>query len=46
MRWQHTDFLNLNAASFDGTQGWAVGPKGTIARFKTHWFYLVKNKEP
>lgn len=34
MRWQHTDYLNLNAASFDGTQGWAVGPKGAIARFK------------
>lgn len=46
MRWQHTDFLNLNAASFDGTQGWAVGPKGTIARFKTHWSYLVRNDAP
>jgi photosystem II stability/assembly factor-like uncharacterized protein len=36
IHWQHTDSLNLNAVSFDGTQGWAVGPKGTIARFKTH----------
>lgn len=35
--WQHTDTLNLNAASFDGAEGgWAVGPQGTIARFKTH----------
>jgi photosystem II stability/assembly factor-like uncharacterized protein len=46
MHWQHTDFLNLNAASFAGTAGWAVGPKGTIARFKTHWFYQIKNTTP
>ena len=46
MCWQHTDYLNLNAASFDGTQGWAVGPKGTIARFKTHWFYQIRNNAP
>jgi photosystem II stability/assembly factor-like uncharacterized protein len=46
MRWQHTDSLNLNSASFDGTQGWAVGPKGTIARFKTHFFYEIKNDMP
>ncbi|MGH9711460.1 MAG: WD40/YVTN/BNR-like repeat-containing protein [Candidatus Acidiferrales bacterium] len=37
VHWQHTDDLNLNAASFAGTEGWAVGPKGTIARFKTHF---------
>lgn len=43
MHWQHTDSLNLNAVSFDGDAGWAVGPKGTIARFKTHWFYEIKN---
>jgi len=42
VHWQHTDYLNLNAASFDGTEGWAAGPKGTIARFKTHFFYQVK----
>jgi photosystem II stability/assembly factor-like uncharacterized protein len=46
MHWQHTDYLNLNAVSFAGTEGWAVGPKGTIARFKTHWFYQIKNSVP
>jgi photosystem II stability/assembly factor-like uncharacterized protein len=45
VHWQHTDHLNLNAVSFDGAEGWAVGPKGTIARFKTHWFYRIKNHE-
>jgi photosystem II stability/assembly factor-like uncharacterized protein len=39
IHWQHTDHLNLNAVSFDGAEGgWAVGPQGTIARFKAHWF--------
>jgi len=46
MHWQHTDLLNLNAASFDGQEGWAVGPKGTIARFKTHFLYQIKNNAP
>ncbi|MGA7079271.1 MAG: hypothetical protein WBP70_08005 [Terriglobales bacterium] len=46
MHWQHTDYLNLNAASFVGQYGWAVGPKGTIARFKTHFFYQIKNAHP
>ncbi|MGA7137323.1 MAG: hypothetical protein WBZ14_06605 [Terriglobales bacterium] len=46
MHWQHTDPLNLNAASFDGQEGWAVGPKGTIARFKTHFLYQIKNNAP
>jgi photosystem II stability/assembly factor-like uncharacterized protein len=46
MHWQHTDYLNLNATSFAGTFGWAVGAKGTIARFKTHWFYEIKNAAP
>jgi photosystem II stability/assembly factor-like uncharacterized protein len=41
--WKHTDRLNLNAVSFEGTQGWAVGPKGTIARFQTHFFYDIRN---
>lgn len=36
MHWQHTDNLNLNAVSFAGTEGWAAGPKGTIARFNDH----------
>jgi photosystem II stability/assembly factor-like uncharacterized protein len=46
MHWQPTDHLNLNAASFDSQEGWAVGPKGTIARFKTHFFYVIKNNTP
>ncbi len=46
MHWEHTDYLNLNAVSFAGSEGWAVGPKGTIARFKTHWFYEIKNATP
>ncbi len=41
--WKHTDPLNLNAPSFAGNQGWAVGAKGTIARFKNHYQYLIKN---
>jgi photosystem II stability/assembly factor-like uncharacterized protein len=36
VHWIHTDALNLNAASFTATLGWAVGPKGTIARFNPH----------
>lgn len=43
MHWQHTDYLNFNAVSFVGQHGWAVGPKGTIARFKTHYSYIIKN---
>lgn len=32
--WRHTDSLNLNAvAILDIWTGWAVGPRGTIARF-------------
>jgi hypothetical protein len=34
MHWQPADNMNLNALSFAGSQGWAVGPKGTIARFQ------------
>ena len=36
IHWIHTDALNLNAASFVADHGWAVGPKGTIARFNAH----------
>jgi photosystem II stability/assembly factor-like uncharacterized protein len=36
VHWTHTDALNLNAASFAATHGWAVGPKGTIAQFNPH----------
>ncbi|HEV1995697.1 MAG TPA: hypothetical protein VGR03_15300 [Candidatus Acidoferrum sp.] len=35
--WKPTDSLNLNAvAILDISNGWAVGPKGTIARFVNH----------
>lgn len=44
VHWQHTDYLNLNAISFDGTNGWGVGPNGTIAGFKTHWEYQIKKR--
>ena len=37
VHWRHTDRLNLNALAFEGQNGWGVGPKGTIARFNTHW---------
>jgi photosystem II stability/assembly factor-like uncharacterized protein len=46
VHWQHTDSLSMNAVNFEGQEGWAVGPKGTIARFKTHWFYQVRNRLP
>jgi len=44
--WLHTELLNLNAISFQGQQGWAVGAKGVIARFKTHWEYEIRNRLP
>lgn len=44
--WKHTDFLSLNAVSFDGTEGWAVGPKGTIARFVSHFNYEIRFHRP
>jgi len=35
LSWKHTDSLNLNAlAMLDPMNGWAVGPHGTIARFR------------
>jgi photosystem II stability/assembly factor-like uncharacterized protein len=35
--WKPTDSLSLNAvAILDSKHGWAVGPKGTIARFASH----------
>ena len=36
VHWIPMEKLNLNAASFAATQGWAVGPLGTIARFIPH----------
>lgn len=41
--WVHTDHLDLNAVSFDGREGWAVGAKGTIARFKNKYEYIIRN---
>ena len=37
VHWKHTDSLNLNAVVIlDVSNGWAVGAKGTIARFVNH----------
>jgi photosystem II stability/assembly factor-like uncharacterized protein len=46
VHWKHTDALALNAVSFDGEGGWGVGPKGAIARFTTHFHYLIQNRPP
>jgi photosystem II stability/assembly factor-like uncharacterized protein len=32
--WKQFDSGNYNAVSFAGGSGWAVGPKGAIAKFK------------
>lgn len=45
VHWQHTDKLNLNALAFEANNGWGVGPKGTVARFKTHFEYLIRNSQ-
>jgi photosystem II stability/assembly factor-like uncharacterized protein len=42
--WKHSDALDLNAVSFDGQAGWAVGARGTIARFKSHYQYQIRNR--
>jgi len=35
--WRHTDSRNFNATAIsEGKRGWAVGPRGTIARFIDH----------
>jgi len=44
--WRRSDKLNLNAVAFEGTNGWAVGPKGTVARFKTHFEYGFRKVSP
>jgi photosystem II stability/assembly factor-like uncharacterized protein len=37
LRWKPTDSLDLNAVTIlDAVRGWAVGPKGTVARFVNH----------
>jgi photosystem II stability/assembly factor-like uncharacterized protein len=46
MHWEHADAMNLNAASFDHREGWAVGPRGTIARFNTHLVSRISYGEP
>ena len=45
--WEHTDSLNLNAVKvLDSEHGWAVGPKGTIARFQNRRQYLIRKENP
>ena len=40
LHWRHTDFLDLNALMVLGYfDGWAVGPKGTIARMTNPKLY-------
>ena len=44
MHWRHADSRHLNAVAISGNKdGWAVGPKGTIARFIDRG---VKNRRP
>ena len=43
LQWKHTDTVNLNAISFQNGQGWAVGPKGTVAHFMDHLQYEIHN---
>ena len=45
MHWEPTDALNLNTADFADQEGWAVGPKGTIARFKSHHTFRADDRE-
>jgi len=35
-KWQHIDDANLNALTFINGKGYAVGPKGSVARFEDH----------
>ncbi|HEY2461108.1 MAG TPA: hypothetical protein VGI16_09875 [Candidatus Acidoferrum sp.] len=42
--WTHTDAMNLNAVGFEGGEGWAVGAKGLIARFKNRYLYSVERE--
>jgi photosystem II stability/assembly factor-like uncharacterized protein len=47
LHWKHTDSLNLNAvAILDISDGWAVGPNGTIARFHNQLKYLIHLIDP
>ena len=43
VHWQHTDALDLNALVIVGYfEGWAVGPKGTIARMSNTKHYEIR----
>ena len=47
MHWKHMDSLNLNAVAFlDLWMGWAVGPKGTIARFVNQDGFDIRYRDP
>jgi photosystem II stability/assembly factor-like uncharacterized protein len=46
LRWEQTDVVNLNAVGFDNGQIWAVGPKGSVARFLDHTQHLEENFGP
>ena len=43
LRWEPTDVVALNAVGFADGQVWAVGPKGSVARFVDHRQHLVEN---
>jgi photosystem II stability/assembly factor-like uncharacterized protein len=47
VHWKHTDSLNLNSvALLDMWTGWAVGPKGTVARFVNQFGYEIHYRKP
>ncbi|HKD72319.1 MAG TPA: hypothetical protein VKB61_09300, partial [Candidatus Acidoferrum sp.] len=46
LRWEPTDAVNLNAVGFAGGQVWAVGPKGSVARFLDHKQQRIENLGP
>jgi photosystem II stability/assembly factor-like uncharacterized protein len=45
IHWRHTEKLNLNAIAFESAKGWGVGPKGTVARFITHFQYQIRRED-
>lgn len=46
MHWQRVNDLSLNAISFDGSSGWGVGPKGTVARWQPQRTSSETNSPP
>jgi photosystem II stability/assembly factor-like uncharacterized protein len=45
IHWKRTDSLNLNAlAILDVAYGWAVGPKGAVARMENRKQYQIRNE--